>query len=108
MMKNLSVIIPVYNSQDNLPLLIESLTSVLNNNIEEYEIILVNDGSKDQSRQVIENLLNQYPGIRMFELAKKITDNIMPFFVGLGRRETISFVQWMTIFNILLKRFLYY
>ncbi len=70
MTKNLSVVIPVFNSQDNLPILIESLASVLNNNIEEYEIILVNDGSKDQSRQVIENLLNQYPGIRMFELAK--------------------------------------
>jgi len=70
MKKSIAVVIPVYNSQDNLPLLIDSLTSVLNNNFEKYEIILVNDGSKDQSGQVIENLLKLYPCIRTFELAK--------------------------------------
>ena len=105
MKKSIAVVIPVYNSQDNLPLLIDSLTSVLNNNFEKYEIILVNDGSKDQSGQVIENLLKLYPCIRTFELAK-IMDNTMLFFAGLERHKAMLFAQWMTIFSIHLKRFL--
>lgn len=45
----LSVIIPVYNAQDVLPIALES---VLSQGIEDLEIILVNDGSKDNSLAV--------------------------------------------------------
>ncbi len=49
----LSVVIPVYYSEDILPLLVEKLSDVLPNLGMNYEVILVNDGSADGSWQKI-------------------------------------------------------
>ena len=46
---NLSIIIPVYNSEKILPYLIESISNNLKKRKISYEVILVNDHSKDQS-----------------------------------------------------------
>ena len=70
MQKSLSIVIPVYNSQDSLPLLIRDLVSVLGDLTSNYEIILVNDGSKDQSWKVIEDLSAAHPQIRAFDLMR--------------------------------------
>ena len=70
MNKLLSVVIPVYNSQTSLPQLIGRLTSVLDKNCSKYEIILVNDGSKDQSWQIIQELSQNYPQIRAYDLMR--------------------------------------
>lgn len=56
MKPSLSVIVPVYNSEKSLPQLFQRLGSVLPELAEHFELILVNDGSKDQSWQVIRNL----------------------------------------------------
>ena len=46
---NCSIVIPVYNSEETLEELVERLQNVLPGLCAEYEIILVNDGSHDQS-----------------------------------------------------------
>jgi undecaprenyl-phosphate 4-deoxy-4-formamido-L-arabinose transferase len=53
-----SVVIPVYNSQLSLPQLIERLVPVLRSATgdDAFEVILVNDGSRDESWRVIEEL----------------------------------------------------
>jgi glycosyltransferase involved in cell wall biosynthesis len=56
-----SVVIPVYNSEESLPELVARLTEVLPSLASAYEIILVNDGSRDHSWQQIEALAQQYP-----------------------------------------------
>ena len=63
-----SIVIPVYNSQESLPVLIDHLVSVLESITSKYEIILINDGSQDQSWKVIENLCEKYKFIRGFDL----------------------------------------
>lgn len=60
-MRNLSILIPVYNSAEILPKLLPPLVATLSQLAEEYEIILVNDGSRDHSWQVITDLSRQYP-----------------------------------------------
>jgi glycosyltransferase involved in cell wall biosynthesis len=70
MNKKLSIVIPIYNSQDNLPPLIQSLTTVLSTLSNPYEIILVNDGSHDKSWQTIKDLSSKYPNIRAFDLVR--------------------------------------
>lgn len=55
-MASLSVVVPVYNSETNLKELYSRLTAVLVNLSDVYEIILVDDGSVDQSWQVIREL----------------------------------------------------
>ena len=49
----LSVVIPVYNEQDNLPPLIERCLSACKRTGRSFEIILVDDGSRDNSGKII-------------------------------------------------------
>jgi glycosyltransferase involved in cell wall biosynthesis len=50
---NLSLIIPVYNEQDNLPFLFEAIDQVMNSINQSWEAILVDDGSQDNSLRVL-------------------------------------------------------
>lgn len=58
-----SVVIPVYNSQVTLAFLLERLKLTLSEIADPYEVILVNDGSQDESWQTIEILSQQYPWV---------------------------------------------
>lgn len=49
---NLTVVIPVFNEGENLPLIIENIISFCQDN--SYDLIFVNDGSSDNSREIIE------------------------------------------------------
>jgi glycosyltransferase involved in cell wall biosynthesis len=50
---NLSLIIPVYNEQDNLPLLFQAIYKVMDSINQSWEVILVDDGSQDKSLSVL-------------------------------------------------------
>ena len=53
-MKKVTIIIPAYNEEESLPLLHERLNKVINNLTEyEFEILFINDGSKDKTVQII-------------------------------------------------------
>lgn len=64
----ISVIIPVYNVQDYLE---RCLNSVINQTYKNIEIILVNDGSKDNSQSICENYLKKYKNIRIINQENK-------------------------------------
>jgi len=51
---NLSLIIPVYNEQDNLPMLFEALYATMNSLGKTWEVILVDDGSRDKSLSILQ------------------------------------------------------
>ena len=53
---DISVIIPLYNEEESLPELHAWIQRVMNANGFTYEIIFINDGSKDRSWDVIEDL----------------------------------------------------
>ncbi|MCK4901119.1 MAG: glycosyltransferase family 2 protein, partial [Anaerolineales bacterium] len=53
---SLSIVVPVFNSEDSLGTLIEQLKTVLPSLTPDYEVILVNDGSRDRSWEVISSL----------------------------------------------------
>ncbi len=57
----ISVIIPVYNEEENLRELGERLIRTLTTMGQPFEIILVDDGSTDQSWQILSELHRQYP-----------------------------------------------
>ena len=57
---NCSVVVPVYRGEDTLELLVKGLGDVLPQVAEDYEVILVNDGSPDKSWEVIERLTSQH------------------------------------------------
>jgi glycosyltransferase involved in cell wall biosynthesis len=63
-----SVVVPVYNSEGSLTPLVERLVAVLPSVAREWEVLLINDGSRDRSWEVIRELAARYPqvcGIRM-------------------------------------------
>lgn len=57
--KYLSVIIPVYNEEENIPLLHERISKVLRGTIASYEVIYVDDGSKDGTFAQLERVHQQ-------------------------------------------------
>lgn len=59
----ISVVIPIYNEEENLPILYEKLKKVLDTLGKEYEIILVNDGSTDRSWEIIKKLSEKDPHV---------------------------------------------
>ncbi|MGV8150737.1 MAG: glycosyltransferase family 2 protein [Candidatus Woesearchaeota archaeon] len=65
-LKKLSIIIPVYNEEKTLAIILNKVLSVkLPSNIEK-EIIIVNDGSKDKSESIIKLFVKKYPQIKYF------------------------------------------
>lgn len=58
---HISIVIPVYNEQDSLELLYARLFPVMDELGSSYEIIFVNDGSKDRSEFILQKLFNRRP-----------------------------------------------
>ena len=57
----ISVVIPVYNEQENLPALFLRLTAVLDRFGQPYEILFTNDGSRDNSLVLLRDFHKQRP-----------------------------------------------
>jgi len=67
---NLSVIIPVYNEQENLPILYEALLKALEPLPVAWDVILVDDGSRDGSLKVLEQLAAKDQRLRVVSLRR--------------------------------------
>lgn len=65
-----SVIVPVYNSEQSLPALIERLEPVLCKVAGAFEVILVNDGSRDQSWLLASELAQAHSFVRAINLMR--------------------------------------
>ncbi len=67
---DISIIIPVYNEEENLPQLLVDLTPVMDNLGKLYEIIFVDDASTDRSLEVLKELATKYPHLRIIKFQK--------------------------------------
>ena len=61
---DISVVVPLYNEAESLSELHKWIESVMNENHFTYEILFVNDGSTDNSWEVIEQLAKEYPSVK--------------------------------------------
>jgi len=61
---DISVVIPLFNEDESLPELTDWIRRVMQANGYSYEIILIDDGSKDRSWSVIEELAENHPEIK--------------------------------------------
>ena len=57
----LSIVVPIYNEEESLPFLVNQLLEVLQPMEDTFEIVLVNDGSSDNSAEVIRKLSFDIP-----------------------------------------------
>jgi dolichol-phosphate mannosyltransferase len=67
-MIDLSVVIPVYNEEENLPLLWPELKSLLEAQRVSFEVVFVDDGSRDRSAEIIRGLREADPRVRLVRL----------------------------------------
>lgn len=63
-----SVVIPVYNEEANLEALYERLARVLEEGGRAYEVIFVDDGSRDRSLEILCRLQEKYDAVRVIQL----------------------------------------
>ncbi|MBO7224465.1 MAG: glycosyltransferase family 2 protein [Bacteroidales bacterium] len=61
---DISIVVPLYNEEESLPHLIEWIERVMNENNFSYEVLLIDDGSKDNSWAVIEQLSEKNPNVK--------------------------------------------
>jgi glycosyltransferase involved in cell wall biosynthesis len=67
---DLSVVFPVYNEEENVPLLLEEIRRALDGSPWSYEVVAVDDGSTDRSLAVLHELRGTYPTLRVLALEK--------------------------------------
>ena len=67
---NLSIVIPLFNEEDNLEPLYRELKSVLGQSEQSYEIIFVDDGSTDRSTAILETLCRNDDSVTMLEFRR--------------------------------------
>ncbi|MBD9179196.1 MAG: glycosyltransferase [Odoribacter splanchnicus] len=67
---DISVIVPLYNEDESLPELSAWIARVMEANRFTYEVIMVDDGSNDNSWQIIESLSTQNPNIKAIKFRR--------------------------------------
>jgi glycosyltransferase involved in cell wall biosynthesis len=66
----LSIVVPVFNEEGNLQTLYNSLSSVLKGSNLSYEIIVVDDGSTDQSPKIVAELNKKDPRVKLLSFSR--------------------------------------
>ncbi len=69
-MKKLSVVVPVYNEQDNLHEFYKRITAVLNELGYNYNLVFVDEGSKDGSAVILKQLVEQDTHVEAYLLSR--------------------------------------
>ena len=70
-MKKISIVIPAFNEEENLPQIRQAVDEVFITLSEyNYEIIFVNDGSRDNTQTVLEDLSQKFPKVKFIEFSR--------------------------------------
>ena len=74
--KMISVVLPIYNEEKGLRDFVAELKTELDKSTEEYEILFVNDGSKDSSMQVIKSICKEHSNAKYINLSRNFGHQI--------------------------------
>ncbi len=66
----ISIVSPVYRAEKILPVLVEEISSTMRKVGEEFEIILIDDRSPDNSWEVMKELSKHYENLKIYRLSK--------------------------------------
>ncbi len=62
---DVSIVVPAFNEEENIQAAIENVVSVLESGVDDYEILVVNDGSHDQTKLLAQQLALENSKIRV-------------------------------------------
>lgn len=71
-LKNLSVFMPAYNEEDSIASTVENAVKVLKTLKIDWELLIINDGSKDKTADVVKDLEKKYPGVKLVNHEKNL------------------------------------
>ncbi len=66
----LSLVVPAYNEEESIQTFIDTIDKELPTLRDQLEIVFVNDGSRDRTRQVIEEVIEKDPRVTLVNLAR--------------------------------------
>lgn len=66
-MPSISLVLPAYNEADNIEPMVAEATPALEANAEDYEILVVDDGSADDTAAVTRRVIEAHPHVRLIE-----------------------------------------
>lgn len=69
-MKDVSIIVPVFNEEENIALLVERIRSVMTETGKSYECLFVDDGSVDRSAEILEDLCKSSPELKLIKFRR--------------------------------------
>jgi len=95
-MPKISIIIPVYNAIEYLE---KCLESILAQEFEEVEAILVNDCSTDKTKDIIEEYIKNYHDKEIHEIQDKISKQKEYMILGLRKLDGIYISEFELKFN---------
>ena len=72
----ISIVTPVYNEEENVEFFHDAVTQVMKQLNMDYELIYVNDGSRDRTEQLINMLAEQDPHVRALTFARNFGHQI--------------------------------
>lgn len=64
--RTVSVILCAFNEQNNIRQAVEGVMGAIQNEIDDFELLVVNDGSTDKTPDIIDDLAKKYPQVRVF------------------------------------------
>ena len=67
---DISIVVPLYNEEENVRLLYEEIASVLDTMTCQSEIVFADDGSRDKTLDILENIQQQDPRVRVVSLRR--------------------------------------
>jgi dolichol-phosphate mannosyltransferase len=67
---DLSIVFPVFNEEENVPILLEEIASAMRGQPWSYEMVAVDDGSRDRSLEILRQSRARYPNLRVLTFEK--------------------------------------
>lgn len=67
---DITVVVPVYHEQENIPAVIPRFIESLSSQRRSFELIVVNDGSRDSTGKLLDELAAREPRLRVIHLAR--------------------------------------
>ena len=89
-MIKLSVIVPIYNTA---PYLRKTLDSLANQTFKDFEVLLINDGSTDQSKEIMEEYTRKYPFMKAYHLENHGVSYARNFGISKAKGKYLTFLD---------------
>ena len=102
----ISIIIPVFNECESIGFLVDEIINIMYFHKFNFELIVVNDGSKDNTYQVLKQLTLKIKELSVISL-RKIMGKLQQCQLDLIILQEILLLLWMVIYRMIQMIFLY-